>query len=332
MNVMLFATAPFLLAFGANGILSAQGDTESMKWAQIAAFFANVVLNPLFIYGLPGVVRGFGFDGIALSTLVSQTGVMCYILWRVARSEVMAHASSAIWRPMPAPYRQITAQALPTTFAMMILLIAGFVVQYYLKEFGPAALAAYGVGLRIEQLILLPGFGLTGALLPIAAQNYGARNYDRVREAVRFCCMAGVVMMLCGSVALWFAARPLVALFSDDPDVIRIGGDYLHVDGFLLPVYLVLFSMNSLLQALRRPMATVWIGLYRQGVAVAVFCYLFVRVFDLGTWGVWFGIAVAVSTGLVLSLAVSEWVARGLIGGLFTAGASVPDAETRATD
>ncbi|MDI3335735.1 MATE family efflux transporter [Defluviimonas aestuarii] len=331
MNVMLFATAPFLLAFGANGILGAQGDTDTMKRAQIAAFFANIVLNPVFIYGLPGVFPGIGFNGIALSTLVSQTGVMAYVLWHVMQSELMRHDSPSEWRPRLARYKEVTAQALPSTFAMMILLIAGFVVQYYLKYFGPAALAAYGVGLRIEQLILLPGFGLTGALLPIAAQNFGAKNFDRVREAVFFCCKAGVAIMLCGSLVLWFAARPLVGVFTSDPDVVRLGGDYLHVDGFILPVYIVLFSLNSFLQALKRPMATVWIGLYRQGFAVAIFCYLFVRVFDLGTWGVWFGIAVAVTTGLVLSLFIAERTARALIGGLFTAAAPVPAAGTEAT-
>jgi Na+-driven multidrug efflux pump len=244
----------------------------------------------------------------------------------------MTYDSPAEWRPRAAIYREVTAQALPSTFAMMILLIAGFVVQYYLKGFGPAALAAYGVGLRIEQLILLPGFGLTGALLPIAAQNFGAKDFDRVREAVFFCFKAGVAIMLCGSLVLWFAARPLVGVFTSDPDVVQIGGDYLHVDGFILPVYIVLFAINSFLQALKRPMATVWIGLYRQGIAVAIFCYLFVRVLDLGTWGVWFGIAVAVTTGLILSLFIAERTARVLIGGLFTAAAPVPAAGTEATD
>ncbi len=320
MNVMLFATTPFLLAFGANGILSALGDTQSMKRAQIAAFFANLALNPLFIFGVPSLVPGIGFNGIALSTLVSQTGVMAFILWRVFRSELMAHDSPALWRPDLSTYREITAQALPTTFAMMIMLIAGFVVQYYLKSYGPAALAAYGIGLRIEQLILLPGFGLTGALLPIAAQNFGAGNHDRVREALAFCCKAGVAIMLCGSVFLWFAARPLIAVFTSDPDVIRIGGDYLHVDGFILPVYIVLFAMNSFLQALKRPIATVWIGLYRQGIAVAFFCWIFARLLDLGTWGVWFGIAAAVTTGLALSIFVADRTARRLIGGLFRPG------------
>lgn len=323
MNVILLATASFLLAFGGNGILSAQGDTETMKRAQIAAFFGNLALNPLFIFGVPGVVGGIGFTGIALSTLVSQTGVMAYVLWRVMRSEVMAGGSSAEWRPDPARWREIAAQALPATFAMAIMLITGFVVQLFLKDFGPAALAAYGVGLRIEQLILLPGFGLTGALLPIAAQSFGAGDFDRVRAAFAFCVRVGVGLMLAGSAVLWFAARPLVALFSDDPDVIRLGGDYLHVDGFILPVYLVLFATNALLQALKRPMATVWIGVYRQGIAVAAFGWLYVVVLNLGTWGVWFGIATAVVTGLMLALWVAERVARDTIGGLFRPAASV---------
>ena len=58
MNVILLATAPFLLAFGGNGILSAQGDTNSMKRAQIAAFFANLALNPLFVFGPAGAAAG----------------------------------------------------------------------------------------------------------------------------------------------------------------------------------------------------------------------------------------------------------------------------------
>ena len=100
MNLILLGTASFLLAFGGNGILTAQGDTETMKRAQIAAFFANLALNPLFIFGVPGVVQGIGFAGIALSTLVSQTGVMAYVLWRVLASDVMAGGNAAEWRPV----------------------------------------------------------------------------------------------------------------------------------------------------------------------------------------------------------------------------------------
>jgi Na+-driven multidrug efflux pump len=178
--------------------------------------------------------------------------------------------------------------------------------------------AAYGIALRIEQLILLPAFGLTGALLPIAAQNYGAGNFDRVREAAMFCFKAGVVLMLTGSCALWFAAGPAMAIFTDDARVIEIGKSYLHIDGFILPVYVTLFAITSLLQALKKPIYTLWIGIYRQGIGVALFSWIYVHVFDLGYLGIWIGIATAVTTGLMLSLALTERLARELIGGLFT--------------
>ena len=317
---LMFAAPSFLIGFGANGILGAQGDMKSMQQSQIAAFFANLVLNPLFIFGLPGIWDGIGFNGIALSTMVSQTGVMIYILIKVFRSDVMIHDHEMIFRPRWKWLSEITAQALPVCFAMIVMMFAGFVVQFFLKDFGQAAAAAYGVGLRVEQLILLPGFGLTGALLPIVSQNYGAQKYDRIREAVFFCAKAGVVGMFLGSLVLWIAAPYAMAIFSDDPEVVRLGANYLRVDGFILPVYILLFAANSFLQGMQKPGWTVWIGVYRQGFGVAFFVYLLVRVWDFGTWGVWIGIAIAVTTGLVLTLFVVNHVARQRIGGLWVQG------------
>ena len=318
LDVLLLATPAFLIAFAANGILGAQGDAVSMQRAQIAAFFANVVLNPLMIFGVPGLLPGIGFNGIALSTLTSQTGVMIYILWRVYRSSLMSGQRPVDYRPRAIRFREITAMAFPASSAMIVMLIGAYVTQLYLKPFGPEAIAAYGVGLRIEQMLLLPGFGLTIALLPIAAQNFGAVEYDRVREAFTFCCKAGFALMLAGSLLLWFAARPAVSLFTSDPEVVRLGGDYLNVDGFLLPIYILLFAMNSLLQAFKRPMYTLWIGIYRQGFGIAVFCAIFVILLDWGSWGVWFGIAASVFTGFLLALRITWSVANREIGGLFS--------------
>lgn len=314
--ILLLAVPSFLISFSANGILGAQGDMKSMQYAQIVSFFANLVLNPLLIFGIPNVVDGIGFNGIAVSTAISQTGVMVYILWRVFQSDVMAHEQEAVLRPRAKWLGQITQQAIPTAFTMMVMMIAGFVVQYFLKGFGGSAVAAYGIGLRVEQLILLPGFGLTGALLPIVAQNYGAQNFDRVREAVAFCCKAGVALMFVGSLLLWVAAPYLMAIFSSDGEVIRLGAQYLRVDGFILPVYIVLFAMNSFLQALQKPIWTLWIGIFRQGIGVLLFVWLFVRVLEMGTMGVWLGIALSVTLGLVMSVVVSAMVARDKIGGM----------------
>ncbi len=315
-RVLIFALPGFVVAYGANGILQAMGDTRSMQRALIAAFFANVLLNPLFIYGIPGVVDGIGFDGIALSTVVSQSGVALYVLRQVYRHKLDSRWSLEEFKPDLAIFIDISRQVVPSSFAMLVMILVGFVIQFYLKQFGPSAVAAYGVALRVEQLFLLPAFGLTGALLPIAAQNFGANEADRVRNSLYVCVGIGLVYMLFASPVLWFAAGHLMRFFAPDSNVVAVGITYLRVDSIIFPAYLVLFALNSWLQAMKKPKSVLLIGLYRQAFAVPFFIWLFVRVADFGVTGVWYGVAASVISGLVVSLAVAHLVSRPLVGGL----------------
>ncbi len=313
----LLASLPgFLLAYSANGILQAHGNSVTLQRAMMAAFFANIVLNPLFMYGIPGAVPGLGFNGIAVATVVSQTGVMLYVLRAVINLRVIKGTRVVELAPKIESYREIFAQMIPTTSAFMVMFVSGFVVQYALKGFGGHAIAAYGIALRIEQILLLPVLGMTGALLPIAAQNFGAGQYDRVRESLWFCWKLGFIMTIGAAPILWFGGGLAMSLFTDDQPVIDVGISYLRVDSFLFIIYMMLFSINSLLQALKRPVWTFWISVYRQGFGVAFFVWLLVGVIGMDVWGVWIGIGIAVGTGWILALVIAARVAREEIGGL----------------
>ena len=313
---LIFALPGFFLAYGGNGILQAHGDSRSMQRALTVAFFVNIGLNPLLMFGIDGVWGGMGFNGIAVATIFSQTAVMVFIISRILKLDAMQSVTRASFRPIHDIFAQITAQLIPASSAMMVMFVSGFVVQFALKEFGGAAVAAYGVALRIEQILLLPVLGMTGALLPIAGQNFGAKDFDRVRAALRFCWMTGFAMAVVATPVLLFAGGWAISLFSDDPEVIRIGSSYLRVDAFLFPIYMMLFSINSLLQALKKPIWTLWISIYRQGFGVAFFIWVFISVLDFSVWGVWLGIATAVASGWVLSLIVASKIAKDQIGGL----------------
>ena len=313
---LIFALPGFFLAYGGNGILQAHGDSRSMQRALTVAFFVNIGLNPLLMFGIDGVWGGMGFNGIAVATIFSQTAVMVFIISRILKLDAMQSVTRASFRPIHDIFAQITAQLIPASSAMMVMFVSGFVVQFALKEFGGAAVAAYGVALRIEQILLLPVLGMTGALLPIAGQNFGAKDFDRVRAALRFCWMTGFAMAVVATPVLLFAGGWAISLFSDDPEVIRIGSSYLRVDAFLFPIYMMLFSINSLLQALKKPIWTLWISIYRQGFGVAFFIWVFISVLDFSVWGVWLGIATAVTSGWVLSLIVASKIAKDQIGGL----------------
>ena len=316
---LMFALPGFFLAYGGNGILQAHGDTRSMQRAMMVAFLVNIGLNPLLMFGIPGIWGGMGFNGIAVATIISQTGVMIFIISRIFRLDVMAGITSAAFRPVWDSFKQITVQLVPASSAMMVMFISGFVVQFALKEFGGHAVAAYGVALRIEQILLLPVLGMTGALLPIAGQNFGAKDHDRVRAALRFCWKAGFAMSAVAMPILFFGGSFAMSLFSDDPEVIRVGSTYLRVDAFLFPIYMMLFSINSLLQALKKPIWTLWISIYRQGFGVAFFIWIFIGVLDFSVWGVWLGIGTAVATGWLFSLWIAGRVAKDSIGGLLKA-------------
>ena len=110
----------------------------------------------------------------------------------------------------------------------------------------------------------------------------------------------------------------MLGQFTDDPEVIRVGLAYLRVESFILPVYMMLFAINAFLQALKRPVWTVWIGLYRQAFGIAFFVWLFVGVLQFNETGVWYGVAAAVTTGLLISLLIASRVATQSIGGLWS--------------
>jgi putative MATE family efflux protein len=313
---LIWALPGFIIGPAANGILQARGDTRTMQRALVVAFCVNIGLNPLLMFGIPGVVGGIGFNGIALATVISQTGVAAFILWRVFGRAMMEDLRWSEFIPVPGKYLEIIAQAFPAGFALLVTFSSGFIVQYALKDYGEAALAAYGITMRIEQLFLLPALGVTISLVPIAAQNFGAQNNERVRAAFHRCWIIGVVLTTAAFPLLWFGGAWAARVFSSDPEVIRVSALFLKVEAAILPVYVVLFSINSLLQALKKAAWTMWIGIYRQWIGIAFFIWLFAYAIDGGLTGVRLGIAAGVGTGLLLSLWIGTRVARDKIGGL----------------
>lgn len=314
-QLLTLALPGFLLAFGCNGILQAHGDGKSMQRALVVAFFANIALNPLFMFGIPGVWDGMGYAGLAVSTVISQTSVMLYLLRQVLRLDTMANSAPRHFAPDPPHYRDIALQVVPIGFAFLLMILSGIVVQFALKDFGEHAVAGFGIAIRLEQLVILPLMGLSSALLPIAAQNLGAKNPDRVREAMFYCWKAGAVLSVAAWPFLWFGGGFVVSLFTDDTEVIRVGTDYLRVASFMLYVYLIHFSITSFLQAAKRPIWSLWISLYRQAFGVAFFVWIYVGVFGMSEIGVWFGTSTAAATGAIMALFVARHIAREKIGG-----------------
>ena len=315
--LLLIALPAFLIAYTCNGILQAQGDAISMQRALIIAFFLNLFLNPLLIFGVPGFWSGLGFDGIALSTIFSQYFVMMFMLYKLVNSRIKLIVSFKILRVNYKILTEIFIQMLPPSLSFQMIIIGVLVMQFALKDFGSHAIAGHSVAMRLEQLILLPVLGMTHALLPLAAQNFGAKKYDRVRQSFSLCLKVGIGSMVICYPIIWVFGESVISLFTNNEDVINIGVIYLRIDGLILPVYALIFSINSFLQAVKRPYGVFFVGLFRQGFGIAFFIWIFISVYNFGVLGVWLGVSVSVIIGGFLSLIIAYRVGRIEIGGLW---------------
>ncbi|PID79343.1 MATE family efflux transporter [bacterium DOLJORAL78_65_58] len=291
--------------------LNATGDTRAFRDFLLGATIANIILDPMLMYGWLGL-PAMGIRGIALATVIAQGGGMVFLGLRARRTGLLARSEGARWAPDPKVLRAIVAQGLPSSLNMMTVALGVFVITYFLADFGQQAVAAYGAATRIEQLVLLPALGLNVAALSLTSQNFGARKFERIRQVAQTSLKYGALLMMLGTVLIYFGSGFLMKLFTPDPQVVAIGSYYLRIAAFLEFSYVVLFVNTSILQGLKRPNFGFWIGVSRQLVAPITLFTLFTRVFDLGLHSIWWGIF-----GINWAAAViSGWWARRQLGKL----------------
>ncbi len=313
--VMFFGLPAFMIGFTANGVLTAQGDTDTNKQAQMIACLANVGLNPLLIYGALGL-PGLGFHGIAVSTILIQTGVATWLVTRALKTTAMQGVTLAQFLPSAALTFDLIKQSAPASLNMMVMMTGGFLIQTHLQPFGAAAVAGYGIAFRVEQLILLPILAISFATMPMVAQNFGAKDYDRVRQAVTLAWSVALAMSLIGAILLALGGVAMTRLFTDDPAAVASGAAYLQLAALMMPAYSLMFIINSFFQGVKRPIWSSAIGVYRQIFALALFPALFIAYTDWGLTAVWAGLFVAVWSGFVLAFTLAFLIGGKAIGGM----------------
>lgn len=305
-RVIFASTLFFIGSYAVNAALVAGGDTRTLRNVLGAGAAVNVVLDPWFMYGGFGVPP-MGLAGIALATAVIQIAGFFYMLARAVKAGFLGKDFPRLFLPRAGPWRRIFLQGAPASMNHLTIGIGIFIITYFASRFGDAAVAAYGIATRVEQVVLLPVLGLTSGTLAIAGQNFGARHWDRIREVWRVALSDGILAMVAGG-ALVFAAAPYaMRWFTADPRVAELGEAYLRISAFALAAYAILFVTVSLLQALQRPSYAVWIGFYRQMLAPALLYPLLSTVY--GTDGLWVGIAVVTWSAAAITLV---WANRSL--------------------
>ena len=291
----------FLLLYMFNSVLQAQGDTRTYRNFLIGSCLANLVLDPWFVFGGLGV-PAMGVFGIALATVILIACGAAYLGWRATRTGVIGRDFFKLAVPRPKHFKDIAYQGFPAGMNMMTIALGIFVITYFVSDFGKEAVAAYGIGTRAVQIVLLPSIGLSISVLTITAQNNGAGLFERIFETMRKTMKYGAFIMAAGMALVLVFARPLIGMFTDDPRVVDMGAVYLRIESIALYGYVILSVHVSALQGVKKPMFAVWIGLIRQIAAPMLVFWILTRVLDLGVEAIWWGIVAIVWTAAVTAI------------------------------
>ena len=306
MSVIFGGSLFFMLNFVSSAILSAHGDTASYRNFLIAGFFLNLALDPLFMYGGMGIPP-LGLAGVALATVMIQCIGTIYLLGRIRNRQLLAGASLHSFMPESRHMKALFGQGFPAAMNMMSVALGIFIITWFVGRFGTAAVAAYGIGTRIEQIALLPVMGLNISTMALTAQNYGAGLIGRIRQVLYVSLKYGSVLALCGLTAVFVFGGHLMGLFTRDAAVISIGVAFLKIEALVFPAYVLLYICGSAMQGIKRPVPVLWVGLYRQIAAPVLAFQLLTTVLGWGIMGIWWGIfMVTWSAALFMGLFVNR--------------------------
>ena len=250
-NIMFYGSFLFFLVVSLNSLLHAEGDTKTYRNVLILSFLLNIILNPILIFGFL-FIPAMGMMGIGLSTIIAQLIAFLIILFKVLRNPRVKKLTIEFFNVKFIYLKNIFFQSMPISIAICGYAVAATFIFTYVGQTSELAVAGYGAATRIEQVVLLPILGINTAIISIIAQNFGANNFDRVKETYFVSIKYGLILMVFSGILVYLTADIVPRFFSSNEVVLEYGRRYLKIAAFILPAYPIFFLSNGFFMGLKK--------------------------------------------------------------------------------
>ncbi|MEI8350797.1 MAG: MATE family efflux transporter [bacterium] len=307
LGISFLGCSTVFLMFIGNSILQASGNTMIPMVAMVVTTGLNLVLDPIFIFGLLGMPR-FGVEGAALAMVLAQAVGVVIVLKALAEGKSGVRVGWAEWQFRLEPAWRLMKIGIPSSGQMLSRSLMSVVLMRIVSGCGMAAVAAYGIGVRFHMMAMMPAFVLGNAAGAIVGKNLGAKHLGRAQKVAWLATGFGaLILLVCAAILMLFAA-PLIRVFDDNPDVVHIGRNYLWVASFFHVFAALSIILGRALQGAGdtvAPMVTTIIGLWGVQIPLALFM---ARHVTPASDGIWWSIAITLT---VNGLMVGAWFLTG---------------------
>ena len=254
----------------------------------------NIALDLLFI-----VVFKWGIEGAARATVIAQGIGMCVALGYVNNTHPLLSIKKQDLLFDMGLFKEGLRIGLPSSVQQCAISLGLIALLGIVNSFGTDTLTAYGAAGKIDTIIIQAVLTLSGALAAFCGQNIGAGHLDRVRDGVRFAMLVNLLLGLATFTAIYFFGDKMMLAFTKDPEVIRIGKEYLLIMGGF---FIVHGGLNVFNGALRGAGDTLF------PMAVSITCLWLIRI-PLAYWfssiwgrsGIWWAIGASLCIGLTIT-------------------------------
>lgn len=258
----ILLAAPLMIAsLVMNNILRYEGKANFAMIGLVTGGVLNILLDPLLIFGF-----GMGTGGAGLATALSQAVSFLILLSMFLRGKTVSRFSLRLYTRSPREFLRILGVGFPSFGRQGLASIASMLLNIAARTYGDAAVAGMSIVSRIFLFILSVALGVGQGFQPVAAFNYGARKYRRVRKACLFTIAAGFAFLAVIAALCWLNGETLIRLFRDDPAVMAIALPALRWQCLATLLQPVMTSTNMLFQSIGKAGRATILACCRQGV------------------------------------------------------------------
>lgn len=285
-----------------NNIVSSEGAAKTTMCALLLGAVLNIGLDPLFIYTLD-----MGVEGAAIATAISQMVSTLVYLTYVLRKKSVFSFSIKEFSPTRQMITEILKIGVPTLVFQLLTSLSIALINRASSNYGDSVIAGMGAVTRVTSMGTLVVFGFLKGFQPIAGFSYGAKKFDRLREAIKtsiiwstsFCLVVGLVMAV-------FSMQIISQFTEGDNQMILVGQKSLFANGITFILFGFYTVYSSLFLALGKGAADFFLGACRQGV-----CFVPVILLLPMVWGM-NGILYAQPIADVISVVITVFMALHL--------------------
>ncbi|MEI7884356.1 MAG: MATE family efflux transporter [Clostridia bacterium] len=294
-TIILLGTLFQGLGFGLNNVIRAEGNPKIAMYTMLLGAVINIVLDPILIFTFK-----MGIAGAALATIFSQLVTTIWVLKHFTSGKSKLKLRKKNLKLEFPIFKSIILIGMSPFFMQVAASVVNIISNNALKTYGgDIAIGAMTVINALAIMFLMPIFGINQGSQPIIGFNYGAKEYKRVKQALKLAILAASSLSLVGFIMTQFFTVPLIQIFNRDPELLSVATKGMRIYLSMLPFIGFQIVSSNYFQAVGKAPKAMFLSLLRQVIVLIPMLLILPNFF--GLTGVWFAGPIADLSASILT-------------------------------